>query len=318
VSNKKNVTVIIKRYDDGGGHAHHGGGWKVAYADFMTAMMAFFLLLWILAASDEEKLRGLANYFTPTLSDSGARSDSAADLRPLTAPGVMTGGVDNTGTVQAPSFGRDNPMMVFDSRLRDRPAEVVVEYADAPEPSDAPDAADVQDPTNPADVLAAQEADKRRREIDRMAEDIAERITSDAGLRDLARNVRLEKSDGALTVQVLDQDERSLFETGSSEISPKTRKLLQAIGGVIATQSEPVEIVGHTDAATYDGTTGYSNWELSADRANATRRTLMDAGISAARFMRISGVADTQPINTMDLFAPENRRISIKLFYQAE
>ena len=309
MSNKKNETVIIKRYDEAGGHAHHGGGWKVAYADFMTAMMAFFLLLWILAASDEEKLRGLANYFTPTLSDGGAASDAAADLRPLTAPGVMTGGVENTGSIKAPSFGRDNPMMVFDSRLRDRPAEVIVEYADEPEPSKTPDPAKAEDPSNPADVLAAQEADTRRREIDRMAEEIADRITSDAGLRDLARNVRLEKSDGALTVQVLDQDERSLFET---------RKLLEAIGGVIASQSEPVEIVGHTDAATYDAATGYSNWELSADRANATRRMLMEAGISSARFMRISGVADTQPINTMDLFAPENRRISIKLLYQAE
>ena len=306
MADKKNVMIVIKRYDEDGGHAHHGGGWKVAYADFMTAMMAFFLLLWILAASDEEKLRGLANYFTPTLSDNGTSSDAASDLRPLAAPGILTGAQDVTGTVKVPSFGRDNPMMVFDSRLRDMPPEVIVEYVEGQEPAD------------PADAAAEKAAEVRRREIDHMADEIAERITSDAALSDLARNVRLEKSNGALTVQVLDQDEQSLFASGSSIVSAKTHELLIAIGGVIAAQSQPVEIVGHTDAATYGSDNGYTNWELSADRANATRRTLMAAGISPSRFMRISGVADTQPINTSDLLAPENRRISIRLVFQAD
>lgn len=306
MTNKKNAIIVIKRYDEEGGHAHHGGGWKVAYADFMTAMMAFFLLLWILAASDEEKLRGLANYFTPTLSDNGTSSDAASDLRPLAAPGILTGAQDVTGSVKVPSFGRDNPMMVFDSRLRDNPPEVVVEYLDSEEPS------------HPEDAAAEKAADLRRLEIDQMADEIAERINSDAALSDLARNVRLEKSNGALTVQVLDQDERSLFASGSAEVSAKTRELLLAIGDVIAAQSQPVEIVGHTDAATYGSDNGYTNWELSADRANATRRTLIAAGIAPARFMRISGVADTQPIDTADLFAPENRRISIRLVFQAD
>jgi len=306
VPNKKNALIIIKRSDEGGGHGHHGGGWKVAYADFMTAMMAFFLLLWILAASDEEKLRGLANYFTPTISDNGTSSDSAADLRPLVAAGVLTGAEAETGTVKLPSFGRENPMMVFDSRMRDMPAEVVVEYAETPEPADAEAA------------QAAKEAEARREQIDRMAADISERISADESLRELARNVRLEKSDGGLKVEVLDQDERSLFARGSSEISPQARELLLAIGDVVAAQVQPMEIVGHTDAATFGDNSTFSNWELSADRANATRRVLMEAGIAPARFMRVSGVADTQPINTTDLFAPENRRISIRLVYKAE
>ena len=306
MSNKKNAIIIIKRYDEDGAHAHHGGGWKVAYADFMTAMMAFFLLLWILAASDEEKLRGLANYFTPTLSDNGASSDGANDLRPLVAPGILTGAQDVTGSVAVPSFGRDNPMMVFDSRLRDNPPEVVVEYLESEEPSD------------PADAAAGKAAEQRQQEIDRMADEIAERINSDAALSDLARNIRLEKSAGALTVQVLDQDERSLFDRGSAVVSAKTRELLLAIGDVIAAQDQPVEIVGHTDAATYGSDAGYTNWELSADRANATRRTLIAAGIAPARFARISGVADTQPIDTVDLLAPENRRISIRLVFDAD
>ena len=315
MADKKNAMIIIKRYDAEGGHGHHGGGWKVAYADFMTAMMAFFLLLWILAASDEEKLRGLANYFTPTLSDGGTNSDNSSDLRPMVAAGVLTGATDESGNVKKPTFGRDNPMMVFDSRLRDMPPEVVVEYAEGRDPAEAQE--DAETPTDPAALAAAEAAERRAEEIDRMAEDIAERITSDETLSDLARNVRLEKSGGALTVQVLDQDEQSLFDRGSAEISAKTRELLLAIGDVIAEQNQPVEIVGHTDAAAFGSQSGYSNWELSADRANATRRTLMDAGIAAARFLRVSGVADTQPINTVDPMAPENRRISIRLVYQA-
>ena len=306
MTDKKNAQIIIKRYDEDSDHGHHGGGWKVAYADFMTAMMAFFLLLWILAASDEEKLRGLANYFTPTLSDNGTSSDNAADLRPLSSPGVMTGANDPRSNVNVPSFGQDNPMMAFDSRLRDKPAEVIIEYVDTPE---APK------PAGSPEILEAKE---RSHEIDRLADEIAERIASDEAISELVKNVRLEKSAGALTVQVLDQDAQSLFDTGSSDVSDKTLELLLAIGGVIASQPQPVEIVGHTDAASYGNESGYSNWELSADRANVTRRILMAAGISQERFMRISGVADTQPINTADPLAPENRRISIRLVYQAE
>lgn len=197
-------------------------------------------------------------------------------------------------------------MMAFDSRLRDKPAEVIIEYVDTPE---APK------PAGSPEILEAKE---RSHEIDRLADEIAERIASDEAISELVKNVRLEKSAGALTVQVLDQDAQSLFDTGSSDVSDKTLELLLAIGGVIASQPQPVEIVGHTDAASYGNESGYSNWELSADRANVTRRILMAAGISQERFMRISGVADTQPINTADPLAPENRRISIRLVYQAE
>ena len=194
-------------------------------------------------------------YFTPTPSDGGTNSDSSSDLRPLVAAGVLTGATDETGNVKKPTFGRDNPMMVFDSRLRDMPAEVVVEYAEGPDPA----AAEAETPTDPAAMAAAEEAERRAEEIDRMAEDIADRITSDEALSDLARNVRLEKSGGALTVQVLDQDEQSLFDRGSAEISAKTRELLLAIGDVIGEQNQPVEIVGHTESAAFGAEAGPSD-----------------------------------------------------------
>lgn len=306
MSTKKNIPIIIKRYDSDDDHGHHGGGWKVAYADFMTAMMAFFLLLWIVAASDEKQLRGLANYFTPTLADSDSPSEGSADLRPISTSGIMSGAAGPPGSVDVPSFGRDNPMMVFDSRLRDLPSDVIVEYADGPE-TDLPS----------GDAIEMGDA-ARQEEIEAIAEEIAERISEDAALKDLAQNVRLQKSTDALVVEVLDQDARSLFARGSSDVSPRTRELLLAIGGVIAAQPQRIEIVGHTDATSYGSRSDYSNWELSADRANATRRILLDAGLTPARFMRISGVADTQPSNLADPFAAENRRISIRLVYRDE
>ena len=304
MSANKNVPVIIKRYDSDDDHGHHGGGWKVAYADFMTAMMAFFLLLWIVAASDEKQLRGLANYFTPTLADSDTPTEGAADLRPLSSPGVLSGTSGPPANVNVPTFGRDNPMEVFDSRLRDMPSDVVVEYADGPE-------ADF-----PTDAKSSEAEAARRREIDALADEIAQRINSDGELKDLTENVRLEKSPGALVIEVLDQEARSLFARGSSDVSSRTRELIMAIGSAIAAQPQPVEIVGHTDATSYGNGGDYSNWELSADRANATRRILLDAGLSPTRFVRISGVADTQPSDRVDPFAPENRRISIRLVYR--
>ena len=111
-------TVIIKRVDDDGHDDHHGGGWKVAYADFMTAMMAFFLLLWILAASDEEKLRGLADYFTPSLSEAGGRGEGILAGQVLAEDGILSGTDGPRSEVQLPSFGQENPLAVFDSRIR--------------------------------------------------------------------------------------------------------------------------------------------------------------------------------------------------------
>jgi hypothetical protein len=119
IATMSDKPVIIKRSDDDGHDDHHGGAWKVAYADFMTAMMAFFLLLWILAASDEEKLRGLADYFTPSLSEAGGRGQGLFDGQVLAEEGVMSGTDGPSTPEQLPSFGQENPLAIFDSRLRD-------------------------------------------------------------------------------------------------------------------------------------------------------------------------------------------------------
>ena len=128
-----NTPIVIKKVEEVSGGGHHGGGWKVAYADFMTAMMAFFLLLWILAASDEEALRGLADYFTPSLSQSGGRGQGMLDGTVIASNGDQGGSNSPEGDTRLPTFGMENPLAVFDSRLRDTETEALVEYEQQPD-----------------------------------------------------------------------------------------------------------------------------------------------------------------------------------------
>jgi chemotaxis protein MotB len=316
-------AIIIKRLEDDGHHGHHGGAWKVAYADFMTAMMAFFLMLWILAASDEEKLHGLADYFTPSLSESTGRGEGLLDGKVLGPDGVMSGseGPDTGGKVELPSFGQENPLAVFDSRLRDQmQPEVVVEYESAPQ-----DGADTAHKT-PAEKKAAEQAaaeqarieqqrQEREARLDALEKEVSQAIDAQPELKDFADNVRFDRTPEGLRVQIVDQEGRSMFASGSAQIEDKTRELIRIIAASIADMPHPLVISGHTDAVPYSRRAGYSNWELSADRANATRRVMIAAGVSPSRVARISGLADTEPLNAADPRAPENRRISVLLEY---
>ena len=162
---KNEQTIVIRRTEESDEHAHHGGAWKVAYADFMTAMMAFFLLLWILAASDEEKLRGLADYFTPSLSESGGRGDGLLDGTVLAADGVLSGTDGAATPVQLPSFGQENPLAVFDSRLRDDRMTPAVPFDTRPEGAqDGTTISDAADQARDKRDSAAWEAEQDRLE----------------------------------------------------------------------------------------------------------------------------------------------------------
>ena len=271
-------VIIIKKIEESGAHAHHGGGWKVAYADFMTAMMAFFLLLWILAASDEEKLRGLANYFTPTVSDTGKAAGDGSDLRPMISPGALVDGGPAEGGTKGPSFGEGSPLRAFDSRMRDVTPEVVVEYAS---PDEMPDAPPGPDDTASPDAEA---------ELAQMREEIAERLAAQ-DMPELSDSVIVRQDGNGVVVEVVDVERRSLFERGRSDILPDARALMLAIGASLREGRGAIQIIGHTDAAIYGTDAGYSNWELSTDRANITRRLMAEAGIAPERIGGVSGVA---------------------------
>lgn len=313
---KSNEQIIIKRVEGEGGGGHHGGGWKVAYADFMTAMMAFFLLLWILAASDEEKLRGLADYFTPSLSEAGGRGDGVLDGTVLGPDGVMSGTEGPQSEVQLPSFGQENPLSVFDSRLREDSPTTVVEYEPSPEARrGTDDSAGGPEGTLPEPADLANARERRETELDALEQEIRNAVQTRPELAELTSNIRFDRTPEGLKVQILDQDGRSMFSLGSSRIEDHTRDLIRIIGGAISDMPYPLTITGHTDSVPFTRQAGYSNWELSADRANATRRVLVDTGVSPARVSRISGLADTVPLTPETPDAPQNRRIGILLAY---
>ena len=317
--------IVIKRIEEAGHGAHHGGGWKVAYADFMTAMMAFFLLLWILAASDEEKLRGLADYFTPSLSESGGRGEGLLAGSVLGPEGVLSGTDGPQSEIQLPSFGQENPLAVFDSRLRDDAPQVIVEYETRPDgtitdTTAGAGEAEVAQDGDPIEAAARKaEADRAEAEredaLDRIEQTIRDKVAGDSLLEDFIENLRFDRVPEGLDIQVVDKDGRSMFATGSSRIEDRTRSLLRIIGEAIIDMPNDLTISGHTDSVPYSRSGSYSNWELSADRANATRRVLLDTGIAPSRITRISGLADTAPLDAAHPDAPENRRISVTVAY---
>lgn len=305
--------IIIKRIEEDSEHAAHGGAWKVAYADFMTAMMAFFLLLWILAASDEEKLRGLADYFTPSLSQTGGRGDGFLDGTVLADEGVMGGTNGPETLVQMPSFGQENPLAVFDSRLRDDRPRAVVEFEPA---SDAPSS----EPAGPSDADPQEGIDVERRQAewadtqDQLEREIAQDLIATP---ELSEHLIFERRDQGLEIQIVDKTGSSMFDSGSARILDRTRDLLAVIADAIAGMPNAITISGHTDSMRYTGSGAYSNWELSADRANATRRVLVESGVSPSRIVGIAGLADTSPLKDSAPEAPENRRISVMVIYDA-
>ncbi|WP_109468067.1 flagellar motor protein MotB [Albibacillus kandeliae] len=319
-----NRPIIIKRVEDEGEAGHHGGGWKVAYADFMTAMMAFFLLLWILAASDEEKLRGLADYFTPSLSEQGGRGDGILNGEVLGPQGVLSGTEGPKSEIQLPSFGQENPLAMFDSRIENQP-RAVVEYEPSPEDPrpNADETTETQpnvestgdQPVPPEMTELAQARELREGQLDALEQEITNAIKQDPTLEDFTANIRFVRTPQGLTVQIIDQEGRSMFSLGSSRIQDHTRELIEIIGQAIAPMTYPVTITGHTDSLPFNRSSGYSNWELSADRANATRRVLVGTGVNPSRLERISGLADTEPLTPEAPDAPQNRRIDILLAY---
>lgn len=324
MANKNNVIIIKKITEDGHG-GHHGGGWKVAYADFMTAMMAFFLLMWILAASDEKAKRGLADYFTPSLSQAGGKGQGLLDGQVLGEDGVLGGSTGEKNVGDLPNFGRENPLARFDSRLKESTPEVVVEYevvaedgatqvGKAKTTETEKSFADNMEELAKAQEIARQMQD-RQETLEAVSEQIKNSINANAAIADLNNNLTFEIVPDGLLVQMVDHKGKAMFHTGSAKVQPNTREVIQAIAQAVMELPYPIEISGHTDATPFARQTGYDNWDLSTDRANATRRIMVAAGTNPRKIRRISGFADKKLLNKQSPNAPENRRIGILLLY---
>lgn len=317
----RRATIIIRKEEvvEGG---HHGGAWKVAYADFVTAMMAFFLLMWLLNATTEEQRKGLADYFSPTNLLSHNSSGSGKPLGGHTAfdQGTM---VSDRGAVLVTQGKTPVPLEVEDDDS-DTPATALTyrkddtkaksdrdERQDAP-PGSGGDAVASESP-KAATQAAASRAEQERQEanvLQQAAQQLRDAVRDDPNLAPFARQLAVEITSEGLRIQILDEDRSPMFATGSAAPNERAAMLLQKVTPVLLRLSEGVSIAGHTDATPYKGT-DRSNWELSVERANATRRLLAQAGLPEARIRNVTGNADRDPLLPADPTAAANRRIAI-------
>jgi len=281
---KEEPPIIIKKIVKGGGH--HGGAWKVAYADFVTAMMAFFLLLWLLNVSTDEQKNAISNYFDPSHPIISESSISGAG-------GVM-GGL---------SQQKDGSM-----------AETAQVLASPTPTGRAGNASENTPPQDTAIEQAKEEIRKAEEEKFKEAEEaLKEAIESDPDLSALAENLIIDMTPEGLRIQIVDKDGEPMFASGSAKMFEKTKKLMSKVANVVQDIPNELSIRGHTDSIPYGSGADYTNWELSSDRANATRRVFKDTGIPEARLNNVMGKADTEHLFPDNPTDARNRRISIIL-----
>ena len=327
-------SIVIKREEvvEGG---HHGGAWKVAYADFVTAMMAFFLLMWLLNATTSEQKRGLADYFSPTNEMSRSFSGNGAIFGGHT-PNDDGSLASDRGAIQVMN-DQVKPSADVEEDDSDTPAEAAslangepghnparaVEHVggqaskDTPKPGDQVTPASAKGPVNKSEAeLRAELAQKEKASFDQAAKQIREMVASDPALADLGRQLAVDITRDGLRIQILDEDKQAMFPTGSAVLNDRAKALLLKVAPVLMKLPERLSITGHTDSAPYKGG-DRSNWELSAERANATRRLLADAGLPESRVETVSGAADRDPLLPADPLAAVNRRIAIVVLRDA-
>jgi len=279
-------AIIIKKVKKGGHGGHHGGAWKIAYADFVTAMMAFFLLLWLLNAVSQEQLEGIADYFAPTVA-SISQSGSGQIL------GGTTVAVDGS---QSDTLSRPTVTM------------------DLPPPKAGSGGEAMQDAPVQAEVDADQaKAKAEDTQFEKAQEDLKEAMETLPEFQQLAKSLMVENTPEGLRIQIVDQDGLAMFPSGAATMYEHTEKVIALVVTVIEKMPQNIAISGHTDAVPMGGGNDYTNWELSTDRANAARRYLLQSGVPESRISRVVGRAATDPLLVDDPTHARNRRLSIVL-----
>ncbi|MDD2720991.1 MAG: flagellar motor protein MotB [Gallionella sp.] len=265
--------IVIKRIKKVAG-GHHGGAWKIAYADFVTAMMAFFLLMWLLGSTAKGDLQGISEYFKTPLKVALAGGSGSGDSSSI----LKGGGQDLTRSTGQVKRGELPP----EKRLIN---------------------------------MKAAEQEFRRVEIEKLKElkaAIEKSVDNNSKLQQFKNQILLDITSEGLRIQIVDEKNRPMFQSGRAQLEPYTREILHAIGQTLNDVPNKISISGHTDAALYSGgDRGYSNWELSADRANASRRELIAGGMDETKIVRVVGLSSAVLFNKDDPLSPVNRRISL-------
>jgi chemotaxis protein MotB len=266
--------IIVKKVIEAGHGGHHGGAWKVAYADFVTAMMAFFLLMWLLGATTEKQRKALADYFAPTLVQT--KQDSA-------------GG--------SGFFGGDS--IVSADKYPNRAGQTGTRSMTIP-----------RDAKGGPKEASGQSNDKAR--FQKLKVRLEQRMKADARLKTLGRNVRFTETAEGLRIDLVDEADFTMFMLGTNQLTPDAMRLLQQVAASISDLPNGIIVRGHTDSMPF-GRQDLSNWQLSAARADSTRQYLVRSGVDGGQFLRIEGVADREPTIAQDRFDPRNRRMTILL-----
>ena len=271
--------IIVKRVKKAA-HGSHGGVWKIAYADFVTAMMAFFLLMWVLGSTTSGDLAGISAYFQNPLRVAVEGGNGSGD-----ATRLIKGGGENI-------FRRDGQEAKADSNT---PQKKVSNQED------------VSEQYNRAE----------QGKLEQLKEQLEQQIASDPTLDKSKNQIFMDITAEGLRIQIVDEKNRPMFDTGSADMTPQTRQLLATIGRVLSTLNNRLRIEGHTDSRQFGGgPTGYGNWELSSERANAARRAVVSGGFLANRIAHVAGFADSVQLNPNDANDPLNRRISLMVLKQ--
>lgn len=295
------APIIVKKIAAGHGGAH-GGAWKIALADMMTAMMAFFLLMWILGATNDSQRKSVADYFKPA-------SQSQITMGALAGSNGIMGGRSIIDPDGFPYTAKQTAPM---ERLTPRSEGGPTENDPSPNSENARDndaKSQNQSPGSGEGESGAQGSEKGK--MDQMEKDVKEMMASNPALEQVQSQVQFVRDKDGLRIEVIDKADFSMFPLGTTKLQPKAQALLAEIAKSLAAMPNKIAVRGHTDATPFANKEGRNNWLLSVERAEATRSVLEKNGIKPDRFVQIEGVADTVPFNPNDPKDPRNRRMSI-------
>ena len=293
--------IVVKKKVEGDHAGAHGGAWKIALADMLTAMMAFFLLMWLLSATNEDQRKSIAEYFKPT-------SHSAVKMSDLAGSGGIMGGQSLLDPDGMPYAGQRTSFM-----LRETPR------AENGTKSDTGSANNSENNKNASDLSAEERqkisAETDKQNFDKLEKEVKEKMAENKDFEKIKDQVQFIREKEGLRIEIIDKADFSMFGLGTTGMAPKAQALIREVAKSVANMPNMVAVRGHTDSLAFAGAER-NNWSLSGERAEATRRLMESGGLNEDRFARIEGVADTAPFNPKDPADPRNRRISIMLMYQ--
>lgn len=300
-------SIIIIKKKKGHGHGHHGGGWKVAFADFMTAMMAFFLLMWVIESTTPAEKEAIAGYFKNPGNNfvigPGGADSSVIDMNPTQHESDPADEHKDEPVDPGRNVSRE-------ITKDDRGAQKDEGHGEGTDQNNS--SADATENKLNQDVIAEAMAKQEKEQLEELKEKLETEINRvDSAFIELKDQIMIDFTALGLRIQIVDKEKRPMFDLGSPKLLPYSVDALKGLAPILDKVPNKISITGHTDANPYGAGATYTNWELSADRANAARRALVLGKYPEAKVSTVQGMGSSAPLNTADPAAAINRRIAI-------